>query len=240
MSARLASDGGRLTLGERIVPVRLNRSDRRTLGITVSPEGHVELRAPRDASLHAIEQRVERRQAWILEQLERFDGFHPRTPQRRYVSGESFRLRGRQYRLRIDSQRSRGVRLEGDRLVVGGVADASSVQRALAKWYGAEARRTFDERLGATVPRFRFAGLSTPKITVRRLEQRWGSMSRDGTTLILNTRLVEAAPELIDYVIAHELMHILHPDHGAAFVGTMDRLMPDWRQRKERLEHSLL
>ena len=78
--------------------------------------------------------------------------------------------------------------------------------------------------------RFRPAGL-----IVRRMEKRWGSLSPSGR-LLLNRRLIEAPPDAIDYVIAHELCHIAEPHHGAAFYRLLGRVMPDWEERKARLE----
>ncbi len=70
---------------------------------------------------------------------------------------------------------------------------------------------------------------------IRQMKQRWGSMS-PAHRLLLNRRLVEAPVDAIDYVITHELCHIAEPHHGTAFFDLLDRVMPDWERRKQRLE----
>jgi predicted metal-dependent hydrolase len=71
------------------------------------------------------------------------------------------------------------------------------------------------------------------------MSQRWGSFTSKGN-LVLNSELVQASPHLIDYVIAHELAHALHPDHGIEWQRLLSQFMPDWRDRKAQLEHQLL
>lgn len=72
-------------------------------------------------------------------------------------------------------------------------------------------------------------------IIIRQLRQRWGSMSPAGL-LMLNLRLIEAPVDAIDYVMTHELCHIAKPHHGRDFFELVERVMPDWRNRKDRLE----
>jgi predicted metal-dependent hydrolase len=70
---------------------------------------------------------------------------------------------------------------------------------------------------------------------VQRLQKRWGSCTPKGT-ILLNPELVQAPGHCIDYVVIHELCHLVHPDHSSAFYKLLDRLMPEWKKWKERLE----
>jgi len=70
------------------------------------------------------------------------------------------------------------------------------------------------------------------------MKKRWGSMSPAGH-LLLNRRLIQAPVHTIDYVITHELCHVVQPDHGPAFYALLDQVMPDWAQRKQRLERAM-
>ena len=103
-------------------------------------------------------------------------------------------------------------------------------------WYRERAHVKFRDRLEESLKRFTDPESVRPVgLIVRRMEQRWGSMS-PGRRLLLNHRLIEAPVDAIDYVITHELCHIEQPHHGPAFFALLDRVMPDWERRKERLE----
>ncbi len=230
-----------LQIGSVAVPFTLQLKQRGTLGITVFPDGAVLVSAPQGAELDAISARLRRRGAWILRTRRYFEAFRPRTPERRYVNGETHRFLGRQLRLSLRSDEASRVHVEGMLLVVGGaeLTDHSTIRKRVSAWYSSQARQIFAERLQACLADFAPEGISSPKLTVRRLTHRWGSMSRDGSHLVLNVRLVEAGRPEIDYVITHELCHILHPNHGRSFFELLDRKMPDWAKRKMRLERAL-
>lgn len=220
----------------------LKRSSRKTLAITVSPDGDVIVTAPNSAGREAIRSRVRKRLGWISDKRREFEALRPRTPARRYLGGETHRHLGRQYRLKFDPSAPHGVNLTRDRIVIGGENAASSIAaaKALAVWRREQAKAVFAERLDAMVERYHLEEVRRPKLLVRRLAKRWGSLSGSPATLVLNVRLIEADVSLIDYVIAHELTHDTHSDHGPAFQGLLSKRMPDWRRRKHRLERSLL
>lgn len=81
---------------------------------------------------------------------------------------------------------------------------------------------------------------SLPKLTVRKLTKRWGSITGDGQHMLLNTRLVEAPIDCIDYVIVHELCHIQEPNHGSGFFDLLERKLPGWERQKSRLEKIMM
>jgi len=235
MSAR----PGTLTYGRRTIDyeVRLLPS-RRTLTIEVHPDGRVLVRAPVDCPADVIADRVRKRAAWISRQLADFERYHPRTPARHYVNGESHLYLGRQYRLKVVRGDPPEVSVVRGRLTLRlpDPASAERVRSALLCWYRERARRHFEEALDACLPRFE--GLERPRLIVRTLQSRWGSLSAAGT-MTLNVHLVRAPRACIEYVVAHELCHLKHRGHGAAFFQLLERVMPDWAERKERLELAL-
>lgn len=133
------------------------------------------------------------------------------------------------------------VRLDGDRMILAVRPDRSFVQRRVLvrHWYWLQGHRVFPERLAATAPPFVRLGIAEPRLVIRTMSQRWGSFTARGN-LVLNSELAQASPHLIDYVIAHELAHALHPDHGTGWQGLLAQTMPDWRARKDELERQLL
>ncbi|WP_420605477.1 M48 family metallopeptidase [Novosphingopyxis sp.] len=109
----------------------------------------------------------------------------------------------------------------------------------LKHWYGLQSHRIFPARVAATAPPFLRLGVRPPRLIIRAMSQRWGSFTAKGN-LVLNSELAQASPHLIDYVVAHELAHALHPDHGSGWQSLLTLAMPDWRQRKDELELQLL
>ena len=224
-------------LGADAVPFALIRSDRKTLGITVTPDGEVIVSAPHDASEEAIRERLHRRGSWILRTRRSFDAMRPRTPARRYVSGETHWFLGREHRLRVDPLRPFGVELTATHLIVGGIdpAESGRVRNRVQNWYQREGRKVMSARFAEMLRSFPVEGRA-PRLIVRPMEKRWGSMTPGGQSLILNRRLAEVDTRVIDYVIVHELCHLLHPDHSPLFLKLLAERMPDWADRKAKLE----
>lgn len=116
--------------------------------------------------------------------------------------------------------------------------DQAHCRRLIKAFYMLNARSVFPERLSLQLAPFGRKGLRRPQLVIRELSKRWGSFTPKGR-MVLNVDLIRAAPDLIDYVISHELAHGLHPDHGAKWRNLLTMVMPDWEARKGRLEASL-
>ncbi len=227
--------------GEHRIDFAIVRRDRTTLEIAVEPDASVVVAAPQDAPLAAIEEKVRKRAAWIRRQQRYFIQFLPRTPDRQYVPGETHLYLGRQYRLKVVSHIQATVKLARGFIVVQTrKPERTEVTRALVEhWYRQRAHAKFAERLEINLLRFPVPEDFRPKgLIVRQLRQRWGSMS-PGCRLLLNRRLIQAPLDAIDYVITHELCHIAVPHHGTEFFQFLERVLPDWRKRKDRLERVL-
>ena len=227
--------------GSRRLPFRLRRAEVKRLRIAVDPEGEVVVTAPMHASDEAVIARVSRRGDWIQQQHSRFVRWRPRTPVRQYLSGETHLFLGDQLRLQIEAGRVSSVEKRGTRLVVGlGQEKERGLTRDLVQsWYAAQARVVLRERWLAQQGLWLRQGIRASRLIVRPLRNRWGSMTPAGS-LVLNADLVRAAPRLIDYVIAHEMAHLMHPDHGIEWRSLLTRVMPDWESRKVHLEAQLL
>ncbi|TCL62522.1 SprT family zinc-dependent metalloprotease [Rhizobium sp. BK251] len=227
----------KIDLGGQIIPYALKRSSRKTLSITVFPDGGVLAVAPVSSDLEAIEQRLRRRGRWILRTRREFEQFRPITPPRKYVPGETHRYLGRQFRLLVEQSLRSSVTIEGDRIAIRypGTRSADKTEQLLKAWFQRQARQILSERLTSLLRVFPEIG-DEPRLTVRKLTKRWGSMSNDGTHMLLNTRLIEAPSDCIDYVIIHELCHVQESNHGPAFFELLEQKLPDWERRKSRLE----
>ncbi|MBL9153302.1 MAG: M48 family metallopeptidase [Verrucomicrobiales bacterium] len=217
-------------------PARLVRRTRKTLAISVLPDGSLELIAPVGASVEAIVARVEKRRGWIARQRQAFRGMNATRPARRYVTGATHRYLGRQYRLKVRVGERAGVLLKGGYLeVVVPTRDEAAVKEALERWYRGRARHQFETRLAGWSDWCVTRKLPRPTLRLLAMPKRWGSAQADGT-ICLNPALIRAPSPCVDYVIAHEICHLRYGDHGREFHLLLKQLLPDWEQRKARLE----
>lgn len=226
--------------GGRSIAYTLRHADRATLAISVLPDGTVDVVAPLGSVADDVQARVSRRARWILAQQRYFEQFRPRTPERRYVSGETHLYLGRQYRLKVVSGECESVKLVAGRFLVSVTrsGEPDRVRAILEEWYRKKAGERLGERFEICWQLFSRRDAVPPRMQVRRMRSRWGSLSPSGT-LTLNLDLVRAPRDCIDYVILHELCHLEHPDHGPSFRARLEQAMPDWERRKHRLEMTL-
>ncbi|TYO91169.1 M48 family metallopeptidase [Oceanicella actignis] len=230
-----------LRYGTQEIAYEIVRRPRKTLEIAVEPDTTVVIAAPEDAPLEAIEARLRKRAAWVTRQQKYFAQFLPRTPERRFVAGETHLYLGRQYRLKVVPHVQEGVKLIRGFIVVQTHRPnrPEATQALVEAWYRERAHIRFPERIEHCLGYFPDPEAFRPRgLIVRKIRQRWGSMSPAGR-LLLNLRLIQAPVDAIDYVITHELCHIAEPHHGPAFFELLTRVMPDWEHRKLRLERAL-
>lgn len=229
---------GRIEFAGHAIEFAVVRRKRTTLEIAVEPDATVVVAAPLDAHFEAIAEKVRKRASWVRKQQHFFLQFVPRTPPRRYVPGETHLYLGRQYRLKIMLGGQPGVKLlRGFMVVQSQFPKRTDVTRDMVNaWYRERSHRWFADRLEANLLRFPKPERVRPVgLVIRHLRQRWGSMS-PGHRMLLNQRLIQAPVYSIDYVITHELCHVVEPSHGPAFFKLLNRILPDWPKRKQRLE----
>lgn len=227
--------GGRVAeYGTTRIPYLLKRMERRTLSIEVKPDGTVQVTAPLDAAEHEIRWKVEKRGSWILRQQRELAKLPPPLPERRYVSGESWRYLGRQHRLRVLTGDAEGVRVTRGELLVT-TKSPERVPRVLDHWLRARAQAVLTDRMAACLEHAGHFGVQhSGDFSLRLMKTQWGSCTRAGR-LTFNPRLIQAPKDCMDYVILHELCHLKEFSHSAAYYQLLGRVLPDWRRRWERL-----
>lgn len=223
--------------GQTEITYTVNSSDRKTLAIHVYPDGEVIVDAPLAASQVAIAQKVKKRASWIFKQQMQFAAYPPVMPERRYVSGESYRYLGRQYRLLVKEGIGEHVKLINGRIVVetADPENANKVKVLLLYWSRSRAQIIFSERYTFCVQLVAKLGIEHYQgFQLRAMPKRWGSCTSHGN-IILNPELIAAPKECIDYVITHELCHLKIRNHSQAFYKLLTKVMADWEVRRKRL-----
>lgn len=231
---------GVVSYGKEKIEYNFCRLDRKTLEIAVYPNCAVLVKAPLGIAPAEVQERVARRARWIIRQRNFFLQFDPRTPARCYVGGETHLYLGRHYRLKIGNGRHDDIKLVKGyfEIKVKGRVISRKIKYLLDEWYIRKAMGKFRERLEHCLPYFKRPALPQPRLQIKRLKRRWGSLSAKGV-LILNIDLIRSPIECIDYVIVHELCHIQYKDHGPDFYKLLEKIMPDWKNRKHKLELTL-
>ena len=230
-----------LRYGHDVIAVAVRRRAGDRLSLTVETDGSVNAVAPITAAPGDVRHAIERRLPWIAKQRRFFEQFKPLLPDPQYVSGETILYLGRQYRLKVNKQVQDSVRLIGRYLQVGTAtpSDAEGVQRIVKQWYRLRAETVLRRQVHEADRIVKLLSLQPPTLTIRSMLRRWGSCTPRGR-ITLNEHLVKVAVPCIDYVVAHELCHLKVLHHGHAFERLMNRVMPDWRKRKARLDRFVL
>ncbi len=226
-----------IQFGSKNIDFRLEFSDRKSLGITVTPEMEVLVKAPAGTSLEKVKEKIRKKIPWIIKQQSFFLSFQPKTPERRYISGETHLYLGRQYRLQIRIGKPESVKLNGKFFEVT-VSDKSRAKDLLKNWYLQHARSKFHSIAQPLIDKFKQHKVGPSSIVLRDMPTRWGSCTPKGK-IILNPELIKAPKGCIEYVIIHELCHLIHHDHTQKFIDLQTREMKDWEKWKMKLEKLL-
>lgn len=225
---------GEVIYGTTTITYHVRFSERKTLGITVTPEGKVVLSAPVDTTREKIEEKLLVRAGWIIKQQLYFRSFGERSPQKQYISGESHYYLGKQYILRVTEGRPNSAKYKGRYFEVV-CTPKSKAAELMKEWYRERAKVKFADIAEPIISRFAKYGVAPSSLYIQEMENRWGSCTPKGK-IILNTELIKAPKPCIEYVITHELCHLIHRDHTKAFFELLETEMPDWKRWKDKLE----
>lgn len=221
--------------GNSKIDFLIKRSNRKTLGISVLPSGSVEVTAPETAPVEKIKELVLKKGAWLIEQ-KRLTNFNPvPQPQKQLISGESFYYLGRQYRLKVFESNYDSMDILNDRLILNCTfpEDFGLKRDIVVKWYMDKANNVLSSRFVELASRFEQEDI---ELLVKKLSTRWGEYHPGKNLIVLNSELIVAPIECIDYVIIHELCHAVYSDHGSDFQNLLSLRLPRWHEIKNELE----
>lgn len=224
--------------GSTLIEFNIDFVERKTLGIKVLPDGTVSLKAPINATLDDIRNKVHHRAAWILRQKRYFESFGTPTTERQYISGESHLYLGRQYMLKIKEGKNNAVHYQNNILEVV-CQNKKEAGRVLQLWYLERAQIKFPEYAKPIIEQFAAYGVQPKSVGIRKMEKRWGYCTKDGD-IYLNPRLICAPRCCIEYVITHELCHLVHRNHTKEFYALLSKEMPHWEKWKTKLERIMI
>jgi predicted metal-dependent hydrolase len=199
----------------------------------VKPTLEVVLTVPTNTTQEKIDQILKKRHDWILAQLNYFKKFQ--QPAKELVSGESFAYLGRNYRLKVSTATNESIKLIGGYLHVN-LSDKSDHNKKLQlieTWYKQKAEDYFKKVIAKYT---KIVKQEVAKISIRKMKTRWGSCNPKKSYINLNLDLIKKHVFAIEYVIFHELVHLIHYNHDQKFYHYLATHMPDWKIRKLKLE----
>lgn len=213
----------------------IRSSNRRSIGISVYPDCSVKVRAPKRIAQYRIDEIVKSRIGWINKKIEYFVQNPPkRTQEKQYLDGESFYILGKEYKLRVIEAAKNKVEITDLEIIVF-KNGRSQVKNILTKWLLNKAKDVFDAGLKAQFAIFvEHYKYNFPPLTIRKMKSRWGSMSSRGK-MTLNSGLIHAPIECINYVIMHELCHLREQNHSYRFYKLQQQFTPNWKELKKEL-----
>ena len=224
--------------GATIIDYDIEFAQRKTLSICVNPDSSVCLRAPIDATLEQIQQKVHKRASWILKQKRFFESFGTSTTKRQYISGESHLYLGRQYMLRVKESNVNAVHYQNNIIEIE-CRHKKNAGILLQTWYRQRANVKFQEYAQPIIEQFSIYGVKPQSLSIKKMDKRWGYCTIDGH-ITLNPRLICAPRCCIEYVITHELCHLIYRSHNKEFYALLTKEMPHWEKWKNKLERILM
>lgn len=217
--------------------VMVIKKEVKSISIKVKPTREVVITVPPSTTQNYIERIIKKREYWIRKQLKFFKENYTEEFEKEYVSGESIRYLGKNYRLKIfESLEERVEFYRGYIYVyVYDKKDKIKIKKLLDFWYKQQAKKIFEELIK------KYEGVvreSINKLTIRKMSSRWGSCNIEKRKISLNIRLIEKSKYCIESVILHELAHLKYPYHTKDFFNYLLVHMPDYEWRKKRLEEN--
>lgn len=221
--------------------VEVVRKDIKNLHLGVyPPSGRVRVAAPLTVDDEAVRLAVVGKLGWIKRQRARFQG-QPRQSQRRMLSGESHYFMGRRYRLRVIEQAvSPGIVLRGKAAMFLTARPGSSVEqreRLLLAFYRQQLKSLVPELLQKWQP---VIGVQVAAWGIKRMKTKWGTCNIEARRIWLNLELAKKPVQCLEYILVHELVHLLERRHNERFRSLMDQFMPQWRVHRDELKDSML
>lgn len=219
-----------IQFGRHTIDFELRYAPRKTLGIKVNPDTSVVVSAPMEVSMEKIHTAVTKKALWILKQKSYFLGMETVHNDIIAKSGFSVSYLGRRYKIMVEDGPKNEVTYKGNLFLVS-VKKKSNAQKVLEQWLKDKAYQKIAEIAKPIIKKFSEQHNAPTEIYFQEMPTRWGSCTVKNK-LIFNPRLIHVPKRCIEYVVMHELCHIVHKNHSQKFFDLLTHMMPDWEKRK--------
>lgn len=218
----------------------LTRKPVKNVNLRIKTDGRILVSASRNVSIDFIEGFIRRKQKYIFSVLAEFEKVKQPSEDvpRQYVSGERYDLLGKSFQLIVEESSQETVYSDDAYIYlrVGDKEDIRRKERMLTKWFKEYQLTVFKELIDKEYKVFQKYGVPYPELKIRYMTTRWGSCRPRKGSITLNSCLIEMPYECIEYVVVHEFAHFIHPNHSSQFWDFVTMMMPDWKERRAKLE----
>jgi len=223
-----------IILDNQIITYKIIASKRRkTIGITIDVDNGIIVRYPSKLNPHKIEIFLHDKKKWILSNLKKIDGIQRSYQEIQFVDDEILPFLGKKYRLQVVSTNSKRIKFDFiDNEFIASIPigsreneHSSKIKAKAIKWYKDKAINIINIRVTEFI---KYIGKSPTDVKIKSYKARWGSCKSDGT-LIFNWKIIIAPEEVLDYVIVHEMCHILTMNHSKKFKDKLSSIIPDYK-----------
>ena len=210
----------------------LKKSDRKTASIYIERDGTVSVLVPRTLKKPDIERLLETKRKWIYQNLAQWEDMNSTRTRRQFVSGEGFMYLGRSYRLKlVDNQAEALLLRDGYFCLLSEDGQLNNPDAAFKEFYKAKGQKKIPARVSFYAERM---GVEPSGVRVLELKNRWASCTQEGR-LNFHWKCMMAPSTIIDYIVVHELAHLRYMNHTKAFWNQVDKVLPEYLERKEWL-----
>ena len=221
----------------------LVRKKVKNINLRIHPDGTISVSASPRVSVQTIEEFLDSQNEYIQKALSKFSEKRKwEITEKKYVSGESFYLLGRQLRLVVQESVKNHIEEDGVYLTLEckNPENFSLKERLVKKFFRQKCQEVFSALVEKNYPQFQKYGVKYPSLKIREMKSRWGSCIPSKNQITLNSNLIHFSERCIEYVVIHEFCHFRYPNHSKDFYALMTVLMPDWKERKKELDDTVL
>jgi hypothetical protein len=231
-----------VSVNGKSLPVLVTHKDMKTVRLRVFPSGEISMSVPFGTTDEWISDFLNQKQKWVADKIERFENTKAIEKEANIRSGVSTRILGRQLVIYVEAANRKRIIKSDTKLFLytTNPNDQEDIDKQFNNWWQRAAKEYFIGVVDELYPIIQKHGIGKPKVVVKKMATLWGSCSRKMGRINLNFYLYKASLPCIEYVILHELAHFLYPHHNKDFYDFLTIYMPDWQERKKKLDYDIV
>jgi len=231
-----------VNIAGKVLSVQISQKKMKKVRLKVFPSGEIRMSVPLNTPDEWISDFLNKKQKWIREKLVAFEKTKAIEKEVHIRSGTSTRILGRQVVIHVEAANQKKVVKNDSKLhlYTTNHNDQVDINKQFNNWWQRTSKDYFIEIVEELYPIIQKHGVEKPKVMVKKMSTLWGSCSKKMGRINLNFYLYKASPPCIEYVILHELTHFIYPHHNKDFYDFLTIYMPDWEERKKKLDYEIV
>ena len=231
-----------LDCGTQIIPIIVEHKNIKTIRLKVYPESVVKISSPYSVSDAFLLDFAEKRRKWIMDKLDLFSRTKGYAATTTIKNGMSIKMLGEDIIFSVRECNKNYIYKEGKiiHICTTNINDQEKLMLQFDKWWRRESLEILSKQVDMLYPIIKKYNIPYPHIYLKKMKTLWGSCSVDRNKITFNQYLTKAKPACIEYVVLHELVHFIYPNHSKKFYDFLSNYMPDWKERKKVLDNEVV